>query len=399
MTSSNNDRSKDHWVLPQGIEESLPERAARLETLRRDLLDLYLSWGYELVMPPFIDHIESLLTGTGHDLDLQTFKLIDQVSGRTLGVRADMTPQVARIDAHQLKREVPTRLCYMGTVLRARPDSFGGSRSPIQVGAELYGHAGVESDVEILSLMLNTLSVAGVEDIYVDLGHVDIFRGLAEQGGLSADNESRLFEMLQRKAVTEIEQLLDELNLADDDRQMLSVLADLNGDVNIIQRARKVLAKANDTVKNAIDYLEETAENIMVRFNNVGFNFDLAELHGYHYQTGMVFAAFVPRRGEAIARGGRYDDIGQIFGKARAATGFSTDLKLLDTLTAREFKKASRIFAPITENEKLSEKINELRKQGACVVEQLPGQSGDAKAMGCDKILELVGEQWQVTGL
>lgn len=396
MTSFNNGRSKDHWVLPQGIEESLPEHAARLEILRRELLDLYLSWGYEFVMPPFIDHIESLLTGTGHDLDLQTFKLIDQVSGRTLGVRADMTPQVARIDAHQLKRDVPTRLCYIGTVLRARPDSFGGTRSPVQIGAELYGHAGVESDVEILGLMLNTLAVAGVEDIYVDLGHVDIFRGLAEQAGLSADDESRLFEMLQRKAVTEIEQLLDELNLADKNRQMLSVLADLNGDVKVIQRAREVLAEANDTVKNAIDYLEKTAESIMARFSNVGFNFDLAELHGYHYQTGVVFAAFVPRRGEAIARGGRYDDIGRIFGKARAATGFSTDLKLLDTLTSREFKKVSRVFAPIDDDEKLSKKINQLRSQGVCVVEQLPGQSSDAAAMACDKILKLIDGQWQV---
>lgn len=399
MTSSNNDRSKDHWVLPQGIEESLPEDAARLETLRRDLLDLYASWGYELVMPPFIDHIESLLTGTGHDLDLQTFKLVDQVSGRTLGVRADMTPQVARIDAHQLQRDVPTRLCYIGTVLHARPDSFGGSRSPIQVGAELYGHAGVESDVEILGLMLNTFSVAGVEDVCIDLGNVDIFRGLAKQAGLSADDEGRLFKMLQCKAVTEIEQLLDELNLGDENRQMLSSLAELNGGANVIQRARDVLSKANTNVQNAIDYLEKTAEKIMTRFDSIGFNFDLAELHGYHYQTGVVFAAFVPKRGEAIARGGRYDDIGQIFGKARAATGFSTDLKLLDTLTARKFKTAGRVFAPVAEDKKLSEKINELRSQGVCVVEQLPGQFGDAKTMGCDKTLELVGGQWQVTSL
>jgi ATP phosphoribosyltransferase regulatory subunit len=397
MTGSKKDRSNAHWVLPQGIEESLPENAARLETLRRDLLDLYASWGYELVMPPFIDHIESLLTGTGHDLDLQTFKLIDQVSGRTLGVRADMTPQVARIDAHQLKRDVPTRLCYMGTVLHARPDSFGGSRSPMQVGAELYGHAGVESDVEILGLMLNTFSVAGVEDIYVDLGNVDIFRGLARQAGLSADDESRLFDMLQRKAVTEIEELLDELNLDNDCRLMLSSLAELNGDAGVIQRAREVLAKSNTDVQNAIDYLEKSAEKIMSRFNSVGFNFDLAELHGYHYQTGVVFAAFVPRSGEAIARGGRYDDIGQIFGKARAATGFSTDLKLLDNLSTREFKKSSCIFAPDAEDEKLTEKINELREQGKCVVEQLPGQSGDAKEMACDKTLKLIDGQWQVT--
>ena len=391
--------SKEHWVLPQGIEEALPEHAARLEILRRDLLGLYATWGYELVIPPFIDHIESLLTGTGHDLDLQTFKLVDQVSGRTLGVRADMTPQVARIDAHQLNRDVPTRLCYMGTVLHARPDSFGGTRSPLQVGAELYGHAGVESDVEILGLMLNTFSTAGVQDVFVDLGNVDIFKGLAKQANLNQEDEGRLFEMLQRKAVPEIEELLNELSIDNDVRTMLAALAELNGDVSVLKTAREKLAKADTSVHAAIDYLEKTAELIMARFENVGFNFDLAELHGYHYQTGVVFAAFVPGTGEAIARGGRYDDIGQIFGRARAATGFSTDLKLLDNLTTRQFEKTDRVFAPADTNPALQKKIAEIRSQGVCVVEQLSGQSGDAKAMQCNQQLELVDGAWQVTNL
>ena len=391
--------SKEHWVLPQGIEEALPENAARLEILRRDLLGLYATWGYELVMPPFIDHIESLLTGTGHDLDLQTFKLVDQVSGRTLGVRADMTPQVARIDAHHLNRDVPTRLCYMGTVLHARPDSFGGTRSPLQVGAELYGHAGVESDVEILGLMLNTFSTAGVNDVFVDLGNVDIFKGLAKQAKLDQETEARLFEMLQRKAIPEIELLLAELNIDNDVHEMLASLAELNGDVSVLKRARQQLAKADANVHAAIDYLEKTAELIMARFENVGFNFDLAELHGYHYQTGVVFAAFVPGSGEAIARGGRYDDIGQIFGRARAATGFSTDLKLLDNLTTRQFEKANRVFAPADNDAELQKKITEIRSQGICVVEQLSGQSGDAKAMQCNQQLELVDGAWQVTNL
>lgn len=391
--------SKEHWVLPQGIEEALPEQAARLEVLRRDLLDLYATWGYELVIPPFIDHIESLLTGTGHDLDLQTFKLVDQVSGRTLGVRADMTPQVARIDAHQLNRDVPTRLCYLGTVLHARPDSFGGTRSPLQVGAELYGHAGVESDVEILGLMLNTFSTAGVDHVVVDLGNVDIFKSLAKQAGLNQDDESRLFEMLQRKAVPEIEQLLAELNIGNDVREMLAVLAELNGDVGVLKTAREKLAKADANVHAAIDYLQKTAELIMARFDDVGFNFDLAELHGYHYQTGVVFAAFVPGTGEAIARGGRYDDIGQIFGRARAATGFSTDLKLLDHLTTHQFEKNNRVFAPYDGDSALQNKIAKLRSQGVCVVEQLSGQSGDAKAMQCNQQLKLVDGTWQVTNL
>ena len=391
--------SKEHWVLPQGIEEALPEHAARLEVLRRDLLGLYSTWGYELVMPPFIDHIESLLTGTGHDLDLQTLKLVDQVSGRTLGVRADMTPQVARIDAHQLNHDVPTRLCYMGTVLRARPDSFGGTRSPLQVGAELYGHAGVESDVEILGLMLNTFSVAGVENIFVDLGNVDIFKGLAQQAKLDKETEASLFEMLQRKAIPEIEHLLAELSIDNDMRNMLTALAELNGDISMLKTARQQLAKADANVHAAIDYLEKVAELIMARFDNVGFNFDLAELHGYHYQTGVVFAAFVPGSGEAISRGGRYDDIGQIFGRARAATGFSTDLKLLDNLTTRQFKKDNRVFALADADQKLQNKISEIRSQGVCVVEQLSGQSGDAKAMQCNQQLELVDGAWQVIDL
>ena len=391
--------SKEHWVLPQGIEEALPEHAARLEILRRDLLGLYATWGYELVIPPFIDHIESLLTGTGHDLDLQTFKLVDQVSGRTLGVRADMTPQVARIDAHQLKRDVPTRLCYMGTVLHERPDSFGGTRSPLQVGAEMYGHAGVESDAEILGLMLNTFSVAGVENVFVDLGNVDIFKGLAKQAKLDQENEARLFEMLQRKAIPEIEELLNELNIDNDVREMLAALAELNGGASILKTAREKLAKADANVHAAIDYLEQTAELIIARFENVGFNFDMAELHGYHYQTGVVFAAFVPGTGEAIARGGRYDDIGQIFGRARAATGFSTDLKLLDNLSTRQFETANRVFAPAENDVALEEKIKVLRSQGVCVVAQLAGQSGDAKAMQCNQQLKMVDSAWQVVDL
>ena len=248
-----------HWILPEGIEEILPEQAARFESMRRMLLDLYAGWGYELVMPPTIDFIESLLTGTGHDLDLQTFKLVDQLSGRTLGMRADMTPQVARIDAHQLQRDVPTRLCYLGTVLRTRPESFAESRSPLQVGAELYGHAGAESEVEIIGLMLQTFSAMEIDDIYLDLGNVDIYRGLAKQAGLSEEVESQLFEMLQRKAVTEINALLDSLEIENTVKSMLSGLSSLNGDKTVFLRARKLLSEADDSVNKAIDYLEKTA--------------------------------------------------------------------------------------------------------------------------------------------
>ncbi|MGD8933208.1 MAG: ATP phosphoribosyltransferase regulatory subunit [Gammaproteobacteria bacterium] len=385
-----------HWILPQGIEEALPEQAARLECLRRNLLDLYASWGYEMVMPPFIDHIESLLTGTGHDLDLQTFKLVDQLSGRTLGIRADMTPQVARIDAHQLNTSVPSRLCYIGTVLHTRSDSFGSSRSPLQVGAELYGHAGVESDVEILDLMLKTFEVAGVNDIYLDIGNVDIYKNLAKQAGLTEDDEIRLFELLQQKAVTEIGQLVASLSVDTSLAKLFTQLAELNGDVSIIARARKQLKQAGPDVLAAIDYLEQVAHGVSKHNKAIRLNVDLAELHGYHYHTGVVFGAFVPQLGQEIARGGRYDDIGKIFGRARPATGFSTDLKQLINLSTCDIQVPQKILAPADEDEALQQKIDTLRAEGYCVSRMLPGQVDDAAAMGCSQKLEQINGQWQL---
>jgi len=351
-------------------------------------------------MPPAIDFIESLLTGTGHDLDLQTFKLVDQMSGRTLGLRADMTPQVARIDAHQLQRDVPTRLCYIGTVLRTRPESIGDSRSPLQVGAELYGHAGIESEVEIIGLMLKTFSALDVNDIYLDLGNVDIYRGLAKQAGLSEEIESQLFDMLQRKAVTEIDALLATLNIDVSMKTMLSLLPSLSGGKEVFEKARVLLSDADKVVKDAVDSLEKTAELMLQRFGDQlpenRVNFDLSELQGYHYKTGVVFAAFVPQLGQAIARGGRYDDIGKVFGRARAATGFSTDLKILNQLSNKQFDSVDKIFVPLDDDESLKEKISALRAEGKIVIEQLPGQQVDADAMGCNKSLCLVDGQWVV---
>ncbi|MGB5455042.1 MAG: ATP phosphoribosyltransferase regulatory subunit [Gammaproteobacteria bacterium] len=388
-----------HWILPQGIEEALPAKAARLECLRRNLLDLYLSWGYEMVMPPFIDHIESLLTGTGYDLDLQTFKLVDQLSGRTLGIRADMTPQVARIDAHQLNREGPTRLCYIGTVLHTRSDSFGSSRSPLQVGAELYGHAGVESDVEILDLMLKTFEVAGIREIYLDIGNVDVYKNLAKQAQLDEDDEIRLFELLQQKAVTEIGQLVAGLNIDTSVAGMITQLAELNGDVSIIGRAREQLKPAGPSVISAIDYLEQVAESISRHNRAVKLNIDLAELHGYHYHTGVVFGVFVPQMGQEIARGGRYDDIGKIFGRARPATGFSTDLKQLLELSTCDIPMPLKILAPGDDDEALQAKIESLRAEGFCVTRMLPGQPEDATAMGCSQTLGRINGQWQLVSI
>lgn len=339
---------QERWLLPAGIEEILPPRAQTMECLRRELLDLYGSWGYEFVIPPFVDYLDSLLTGTGHDLDLKTFKFTDQLSGRMLGVRADMTPQVARIDAHHLRSDVPTRLCYLGTVLHTHAAGFADTRSPLQIGAEIYGHSGIESDVEILRLVLLTLETAGIEGLHLDLGHVGIFRGLARQAGLDEQQELALFEVLQRKAVPEIESLIDESRLRGVSARMMLALATLDGE-DALERVATELAAADPPVRAAVDHLRRVADETRNWLPEVPMHFDLAELRGYHYKTGVVFAAFVPGWGREIARGGRYDDIGQVFGRSRPAVGFSTDLNCLLRLGTgidERYRRAPRVFAP-----------------------------------------------------
>lgn len=387
------------WLLPAGIDEVLPREACQLESLRRRLLDIYDSWGYELVMPPMIEYLESLLTGTGSDLDLQTFKLIDQLNGRMMGVRADMTPQVARIDARRLGTEAPTRLCYMGTVLHTRPDGFAGSRSPYQVGAELYGHAGPESDAEILSLLLETLKTTGINDIYLDLGHVGIFRGLSRQIGLAAEQETQLFDMLQRKALPEIEAYLRELDVKPGFKPMLAALATLNGDAEVLDEARQVLKPAGRSVLALIDYLEEVASKLEHCVPGIPVHYDLAELRGYRYQTGIVFAAFVPGHGQEIARGGRYDDIGVVFGRARPATGFSTDLRSLIKLAAASAGRKRAVLAPAADDGALRETVRGLRAAGERVIYELPGQRGSVADLGCDRRLVHKNGQWVVVAI
>jgi len=389
----------ERWLLPEGIEEVMPDTAWRLEQMRRALLDLFRSWGYELVMPTFIEYLDSLLTGTGNDLDLQTFKLTDQLSGRMMGVRADMTPQVARIDAHQLKRETPTRLCYLGTVLRTRPQGHGGSRSPLQVGAELFGHSGVESDVEVLRLMLETLRLAGLNNLYLDIGHVGIFRGLARQAALSKAQEARLFDALQRKSRPDIAELLASLTLEEGMHRMLLQLPELNGGEEVLALARTALHGADEGVHAALANLEATAAAVRRVLPEVPLHFDLAELRGYHYHTGVVFAAFAPGRGQAVAQGGRYDDIGRVFGRARPATGFSADLKALLALAADNGAAVRGIFAPCADDPALARQVADLRAVGERVVCALPGQQGDAAAMDCDRELVLRDGRWQVVSL
>jgi len=390
--------NQDRWRLPEGIDELLPDAALALELLRRRVVDLYLGWGYELVAPPFIEYLESLLVGTGHEFDLQTFKLTDQLTGRTMGVRADMTPQVARIDAHRLRRDTPSRLCYMGTVLRTLPDGFAAGRSPLQLGAELYGHAGAESDAEVAALMVETLALGGIETPFVDLGHVGIFRALAALAGLSAVEEATLFEMLQRKSRPEIELFLAELELDAEPRRMLALLAELNGGREVLERARVELAAAGEAVYTALAYLARVADLLVARGVTAELHFDLAELRGYHYHTGVVFAAYIPGRGQEVARGGRYDDIGRAFGRARPATGFSTDLKMLNSLSeARAASPAAPngVFVPAdAAPDGLWDEIARLRGAGERVICELPGQRGDAAASGCDRRLVYRNNHW-----
>ena len=388
----------ERWILPDGIDEVLPREAAVIERKRRELLDLYARWGYEFVIPPFVEFLDSLLTGTGSDLDLKTFKLTDQLSGRMMGVRADITPQAARIDAHHIGCEAPTRLCYLGTVLHTRSDGFAGSRSPLQIGAELYGHSGVESDIEILRLMMQTLAQSGVRDVYLDLGHVGIFKGLAEQAGLDGRQESALFDALQRKAMPEIEQLVSEFAIDAQVADMLLQLAELSGD-DVLDRADRVLAAAAPSVRAALDYLRSMAEQIAVWLPQVPVHFDLAELRGYHFHTGVVFAAFVPGSGKEIARGGRYDDIGRVFGRSRPATGFSTDLKTLIRIGSVTTEAAARdglIFAPWSEDPAQQAVIDALRAEGRRVVCGLPGQQGGAREMGCEERLTDSEGEWRL---
>lgn len=385
----------DRWLLPEGIEEVLPPQADQLEVLRRRLLDLFHVWGYELVIPPFIEYLESLLTGTGNDLDLQTFKLTDQITGRLMGVRADMTPQVARIDAHQLRRDVPSRLCYLGTVLHTRPQGHGATRSPLQVGAELYGHSGIESDIEVLRLMVETLRCVGLGKVHLDLGHVGIYRGLMSQLKVDKADEALLFDALQRKARPEIDEWLKRVDLPATSRRMIASLADLHGDATVLVEARQLLAGASGEVLAALDNLEAIAK-VAAALPDVKLHFDLAELRGYHYHTGVVFAAFVPGQGQAIAQGGRYDDIGRVFGRARPATGFSTDLKRLLSLVPAQTGALRGIFAPGDSDPALDQMIAALRGQGERVIRALPGQQGDALAMGCDRELCRRDGGWQV---
>jgi ATP phosphoribosyltransferase regulatory subunit len=309
------------WLLPEYVEDILPAEAARIERLRRAILDLFAGAGYELVMPPLLEYMDSLLTGTGHDLDVRTFKVVDQISGRMMGLRADITPQVARIDAHLLNRKGVTRLCYCGSVLHTRPAGPGATREPIQIGAEIYGHAGVESDLEVQRLLCRALGLARAKKPRLDIGHVAVFRGIVRAARVGPELEAELFEALQRKDLPALQGLAR--GLEPKTRAALLLLPELYGGAEVLRVAAKKLP-AIPAVKRALATLRALA-----RACPVPASFDLAELRGYHYHSGAVFDAYCQGVSGAVARGGRYDEVGKAFGRARPATGFSIDLRSL----------------------------------------------------------------------
>ena len=387
----------DRWLLPDGMDEVLPPQASRMEELRRALLDLYHCWGYDQVMPPPVEFLDSLLTGTGTDLDLQTFKLTDQLTGRMMGASADVTPQVARMDAHSLKRQGPVRLCYCTNVLRAKADQHQGGRSPVQVGVELFGHAGLEADSEIIHLALASLHAAGADEIHLALGHIGIYRSLVEAAALSDEQERVLFEALALKSPG---QLAEQVNVSVSDpvlADMLMALGELHGDASVLAQARERFAGAPAPVTAALDQLEALYKGVLARFD-VSLYFDLAELRGYQYHTGMMFAAYVPGYGHALAKGGRYDDTGRAFGRARPATGFSMDLKQLASLALASPSRGA-IWAPAQEEESLNAAIVALREQGERVIQALPGQRTGPAEHSCDRRLEFIDGRGQTTTL
>jgi ATP phosphoribosyltransferase regulatory subunit len=385
---------RDSWLLPDGIDEVLPEQARFIEKSRRELLDLYNSWGYDLVIPPMVEFSESLLSGFGSDLDLVTFKLTDQLSGRMMGIRADITPQAARIDAHSLNRQGPSRLCYAGTVLQTKPRAPLESRTPISIGVELFGEAGIGADIEVIELFLKTLETAGIDEVHLDIGHVDILRGLLVGSKLSNVQESELFELLQRKANAELDAWIAE-NIADSKLAgWLKSLPALSGSVDVLAEARSRLAGAPEPVIAALDQLNKIVDALSNQ--SVTIYLDLGDLAGYRYHTGIVFAAYKQGYGKALGNGGRYDNIGEAFGRARTATGFAFDLKSLVANGVTEQQTLLGIFVPSNTDTQCDDMVAQLREQGERVVQGFDGQVPSFKEINCDRQLVKKGDQYQI---
>jgi ATP phosphoribosyltransferase regulatory subunit len=381
------------WLLPEHIADVLPAQARHIEELRRGLLDVARSYGCELVMPPLAEHIESLLSGTGGDLDLKTFKLVDQLSGRTLGVRADSTPQVARIDAHLLNRQGVARLCYCGPVLHARPSGMQASREPLQFGAEIYGHAGLEADLEVLDLVLDCLHDAGLRSVVLDLADTRIVRALLV--GLEAAPRERILAALAGKEVAALEAAAQGLDAAP--RRALQALPSLYGDDTMLAAAREALP-AQPAIRAALDELATLGRHVRQAHPEVRVGFDLADVGGSAYYSGARFAVYVEGSSDAVARGGRYDEVGEVFGRKRPAVGFSLDLKEIAELVPASGGRAA-IRAPWAEDTVLRAAVRRLREQGETVVCMLPGHDHEGLEFDCDRELVAVAGQWVVRAI
>lgn len=383
------------WALPEHIEDVLPQDAQKLERARRVALDLFRCHGYELVVPPLLEYVDSLLSGSGHDMDLATFKLVDQLSGRTMGIRADTTPQVARIDAHVLNRQGVSRLCYAGSVLHTLPSGLGKSRQPFQAGAELYGHAGLEADIEIQQLMIDALEAIGVKAAQLDIGHPAIFRALVDLSGVTPATAEAMFVATEAKDIPALKALIELAQKNEVVKGALLALPNLYGGEEVFARAAALLP-ADPRIAGALAQLKA----IHAQFSEQGIavSIDLGELGGFNYESGVVFAAFANGASDAVARGGRYDEVGKAFGRARAATGFSLDLKsLLPLISASETRRG--ILGPTDDTAAGKEKIAALRADGEIVIARLRGHDGHAHELGCDRELVLKDGRYVVVPL
>lgn len=378
----------NRWLLPENIADILPSEARKIEDLRRILLDRFQAYGYELVMPPMLEYLDSLLTGSGQDLNLKTFKLVDQISGRTLGLRADMTPQVARIDAHLLNRQGVTRLCYAGSILHTRAAAGSSSREQLQLGAEIYGHAGWEADLEIQALLNDVLNLSQVGEITLDMSHAGLLTAILGDFSPKPESLEALYSALQTKDLPCLNEVL--LDWPSEIKSAVLALANLSGSPKkVLEQASQNLPKTA-SVKAALDELERLCAAVANLPNSPQLNLDLSDLKGYQYHSGVMFAAYVEGLPVAIARGGRYDMVGKAFGRSRPATGFSLDIMTLARLSKKDSRKTA-ILAPWSNDSALSQEIAQLRSQGQVVIQLLPGHEQDGDEFHCDR--ELVNQK------
>ena len=379
------------WLLPDGVADVLPEQAQVIESLRRRALDYLAVRGYALVYTPFIEYIESLssLSESNQDLDLATFKIIDQISGRLLGVRADMTPQVARIDAHVRPVDGVARYCYVGSILHTKPQGFSASRAPLQLGAELYGHQGIEADVEMIDVMLGIVTLAGNQQgLHLDLAHVGLFRSLVKLAGLTKAQERHLSDLYQRKALPELAEYTADLNLGQD----FYNLGRYSSDLTALQTNLTATVLEDTAFKTALNDLISTKQQIESRWSNIHVGVDVVELRSYHYHTGLMFAVYAPNRATPLAQGGRYDGIGEHFGRSRPATGFSCDLYVV---ADGQFEQLEVIVAPHGQQTDLVQAIEAARQQGLRVIQLLGNDDLNSVPYATHQLVQVAGE-WTV---